>query len=271
MAILVALPLGANATPWEQLERPSTQPTESIGSYANGCLAGAEALPLEGQGYQVIRSHRARYYAHSDAVDYIRQLGKVASTQYQTNLLIGDLSLPQGGRFSFGHSSHQTGLDIDIWLRLADQKLSVEELAEPKAMSVVHVSQYKLNQQNWDERHFGIVKQAASIKNVARIFVHPVIKQKLCDEERSADREWLRKIRPWWGHYSHMHVRLTCPEGSSNCQNQSLPPEGDGCGAELASWKPVDESDNSSLVRPPAKKKKPKVIPEQCQLLLENS
>jgi penicillin-insensitive murein endopeptidase len=49
-------------------------------------------------------------------------------------------------------------------------------------------------------------------------------------------RDWLRKIRPWRGHTEHMHVRLACPAGSIDCKSQDAPPEGDGCGAELASW-----------------------------------
>ncbi|GAK83963.1 murein endopeptidase [Vibrio ponticus] len=88
--------------------------------------------------------------------------------------------MPQGGRFSSGHSSHQTGLDADIWLRLADTKLSAAALSLPKPKSLVDMSAYKLSTKNWDNRHFRLIKMAAKDEEVARIFVHPVIKEQLC-------------------------------------------------------------------------------------------
>ncbi|MGF1696844.1 penicillin-insensitive murein endopeptidase [Vibrio lamellibrachiae] len=265
--LLGVIPRLANATEWEAKQLPSAHPTESIGSYANGCLAGAKALPLEGEGYQVIRSQRERYYAHPDTVSFIQTLAKQTYQGLESILLIGDLSLPQGGRFSSGHSSHQTGLDIDVWLRLAKEPLSAQELAKPKAMSVVHVKQFELNRKRWSDEHFQLVKFAAQNAQVARIFVHPVIKDKLCQSEQVDNREWLRKVRPWWGHHSHIHVRLNCPKGDSSCQAQAAPPEGDGCGYELESWWPKPE-DKTETAAKPTKKKKPKIPPNQCLAML---
>ncbi|MFC0282031.1 penicillin-insensitive murein endopeptidase [Camelimonas abortus] len=54
-----------------------------------------------------------------------------------------------------------------------------------------------------------------------------------CDA--GADRAWLRKIRPTWGHNYHFHVRLDCG-GAPTCRPQQPPPPGDGCGAELDWW-----------------------------------
>ncbi|EEX91525.1 penicillin-insensitive murein endopeptidase [Vibrio orientalis CIP 102891 = ATCC 33934] len=261
----------AAATPWEKINAPSNSAPQAIGSYANGCLSGGAALPLEGEGYQVIRSQRARYYGHPNAIGFIERLAELSHSELKTNILIGDISLPQGGRFSSGHSSHQTGLDIDIWLKLADIPLSAPQLAKPAPHSVVNLKQYQLLKHNWDSRHFELVKFAASDEQVARIFVHPVIKEKLCTTEQSNDREWLRKVRPWWGHHYHMHVRLNCPEGSQNCKPQAMPPKGDGCGAELASWKPQPKPAAPKVASTKPKKKKLKVIPTQCQQLLDNS
>ena len=226
------------ATPWEELRKPSEQPPQSIGSYANGCLEGASALPIEGEGYQILRPQRARYYGHPNAIAYIQRLASQTSQQLDTQLLIADISLPQGGRFSSGHSSHQTGLDIDIWLRFSDAKLTSKELEKPEPYSVVNLERYKLLKEQWQQEHFDVIKAAANDAEVARIFVHPVIKQKLCDAEGPKERAWLRRIRPWWGHHYHMHVRLNCPKNSNDCTPQAAPPKGDGCGAELASWKP---------------------------------
>jgi penicillin-insensitive murein endopeptidase len=69
---------------------------------------------------------------------------------------------------------------------------------------------------------------------VERIFVAPGIKKKLC-ETAGEDRAWLRKVRPYYGHNDHMHVRLACPAGTP-CRGQAAPPPGDGCGADLDYW-----------------------------------
>ncbi|KJY85114.1 peptidase [Vibrio galatheae] len=269
LTLLALLSFPAIATPWEQIANPSNQPPQAIGSYANGCLAGGAALPLNGEGYQVLRSQRARYYAHPNTISFVQSLAYLASQKLHTSLLIGDMSLPQGGRFSSGHSSHQTGLDIDIWLRFADRPLSNEQLEQPTPMSVVDIEQYRLLQKQWESRHFDLIKMTALKEQVARIFVHPVIKNKLCQSEQSEDRAWLRKVRPWWGHHYHMHVRLKCPQGSEICQPQAAPPQGDGCGAELASWKPQPKPAAPKIASTKPKKKKAKLLPEQCQQLLE--
>ncbi|TCT37263.1 penicillin-insensitive murein endopeptidase [Vibrio crassostreae] len=262
-----------SATSWEKESHPTKNSPSSIGSYANGCLDGAQALPINGLGYQIIRPQRERYYGHTEAIKFIERLGVTTSEKLNTNLLVGDISLPRGGRFSSGHSSHQTGLDIDIWLRLTSKRLSENELAVPKPVSVVDLTNYKLRQSNWTDEHFQVIRYAAKDEKVVRIFVHPMIKQTLCDQEDSDadDRAWLGKIRPWWGHHSHFHVRLKCPEGSSNCIAQASPPKGDGCGDELASWAP-----KTIPVPPPKKvvkskkKKKVKVMPSQCLALISN-
>jgi penicillin-insensitive murein endopeptidase len=70
---------------------------------------------------------------------------------------------------------------------------------------------------------------------VARIFVNPAIKRALC-RETGPDLAWLTKIRPWWGHNYHFHIRLSCPSGQLECRSQAPPPPGDGCGKELDWW-----------------------------------
>lgn len=270
LSLLSLLSYPALATPWESIPTPSEHAPQAIGSYANGCLAGGAALPLQGDGYQVLRTQRARYYGHPDAVSFVQRLAAMTHSRLNTQLLIGDISLPQGGRFSSGHSSHQTGLDIDIWLRLSDSPLSPKELEQPTPFSVVNLKQYQLLKKHWDERHFELIKMAASDGQVARIFVHPVIKEKLCRSEGELEREWLRKVRPWWGHHYHMHVRLKCPQGNAVCKPQAAPPPGDGCGAELLSWRPQPKPAAPKVASAKPKKKRIKVMPEQCQQLLED-
>ena len=68
-----------------------------------------------------------------------------------------------------------------------------------------------------------------------RIFVNAAIKRALC-REGGTERAWMAKIRPWWGHNYHFHVRLSCPSGNLQCRGQAPPPPGDGCGKELDWW-----------------------------------
>src|SRR5258708_25620979 len=42
---------------------PAAMPTRVVGFYAHGCIAGAQALPLNGETWQVMRLSRNRYWA----------------------------------------------------------------------------------------------------------------------------------------------------------------------------------------------------------------
>ncbi|MGF1725137.1 penicillin-insensitive murein endopeptidase [Photobacterium nomapromontoriensis] len=259
------------ASPWEKVKQPSDGVSESIGTYNNGCISGAESLPLVGEGYQVIRAHRGRYYGHQDMIRFLHDLSRGVHQLELGQLLVGDIAMPRGGRFSSGHASHQTGLDADIWLKLTDKPLTETELVDVQPLPMVHVKQYKINDENWGTNQALLLQLAAADERVARIFVHPVIKEQLCQREWT-DRDWLRKVRPWWGHYYHFHVRLNCPEGNSSCKAQGAPPPGDGCGVELASWKPkTEKKSNKAKQVVKAKKKVPPKPPEQCLVLLNQA
>ena len=116
-----------------------------------------------------------------------------------------------------------------------------------------------------------VLKAAASDPAVARIFVHAAIKDQLC-QTAGADRGWLSKIRPWWGHNAHFHVRLSCPAGATGCIDQAPPPPGDGCDATLAWWF-SDEARNPKP-DPNAPKKPPRRaltladLPQACEGVL---
>ncbi len=87
----------------------------------------------------------------------------------------------------------------------------------------------------WTPAHTRLLKRAASYPEVERILVNPGIKKKLCDTV-TGDRTWLRKIRPFWGHDYHFHIRIGCQPGSPNCKGQEATPGDDGCGKSLAWW-----------------------------------
>src|SRR5262249_22841733 len=74
-----------------------------------------------------------------------------------------------------------------------------------------------------------------SDREVDRFYVQRAIMKLLCDQAGN-DRDWLAKVRPWWNHYYHFHVRVTCPPGASDCEPQKPPNGDDGCGQELSTW-----------------------------------
>ena len=80
-----------------------------------------------------------------------------------------------------------------------------------------------------------MLKRAARYREVERILVNPGIKKQLCETVKG-DRSWLRKIRPFWGHDYHFHVRIGCQPGSSGCRKQAVTAEGEGCDKSLAWW-----------------------------------
>ncbi|EPX83020.1 penicillin-insensitive murein endopeptidase [Salipiger mucosus] len=208
----------------------SPQSSAPYGSYAKGCLAGAEQLPETGPTWQAMRLSRNRNWAHPELIDFVQDLSRQASRQPGWNgLYVGDMSQPRGGPMLTGHRSHQIGLDADIWMRPADN-LSLSRGQRENISSIsLRRSNGAFTNDNWTPQHHEILKAAASDPRVARIFVFPGAKVRMCNDE-TGDRAWLRKIRPWWGHHYHFHVRLACPDGARGCVNQTPPPPGDGCG-----------------------------------------
>src|SRR6056300_2102371 len=99
-------------------ERGSEQRPAPYGSYAKGCVAGAEQLAETGPTWQAMRLSRNRNWGHPIAIDFIHDLSAKAERESGWNgLYIGDISQPRGGPMLSGHASHQIGLDADIWLR----------------------------------------------------------------------------------------------------------------------------------------------------------
>jgi murein endopeptidase len=75
----------------------STLYAEAIGGYSAGCLKNAVALPLEGPGYQVIRTKRLRYYGHPDLIHYLQHLANQTRLAGMPDLYIADLAMMHGG------------------------------------------------------------------------------------------------------------------------------------------------------------------------------
>jgi penicillin-insensitive murein endopeptidase len=229
------------ATPAKELSArkltPAPMEARAIGTYIRGCLAGAVALPINGRTWQVMRLSRNRNWGHPELIKFLERLAdKVPKVAGWAGLLVGDVAQPRGAPMLTGHTSHQIGLDADIWLTpMPTRELSREEREEMSAIDMVAENRLDVDPARWTPQHGAVIKAAAQDPQVERIFVNAAIKKALC-REAGSDRGWLSKVRPWWGHNYHFHVRIRCPAGSPDCHGQPPVPPGDGCGGELAYW-----------------------------------
>lgn len=233
---LLAMAGEAAAESWESVGAPAGGGAEALGGYSAGCVRGAVALPADGPGFQVMRPGRRRFFGHPVLVSFIEDLGAAAKRAKLGAFLVGDLAQPRGGPAPSGHSSHQSGLDVDIWFwapRSASRRPLPKRARERLQPRSVIDARAKTLGPHWRPRMARLLERAARDERVARIFVNPVIKRALCD--RGGDRGWLRKLRPWYGHDRHFHVRLRCPAGSEECVDQAELPPGDGCD-QIAWW-----------------------------------
>lgn len=264
---------GDPATPAKQLFgrqiMPAPLAARTIGFYSRGCLAGGQPLPVNGPAWQVMRLSRNRNWGHPALVGFLERFAiKVPQVSHWPGILVGDMSQPRGGPMLTGHASHQIGLDADIWLTpMPERALTAAEREEMMAVSVVRSDRLDVDPEKWTPDHLAVIKSAAQDRAVQRIFVNAAIKKALC-REAGPDRSWLRKVRPYFGHDYHFHVRLACPEGEDACRDQDPVPPGDGCDSSLAWWF------SDAVLHPQPGPKKPRSsltmaqLPSECRTVL---
>lgn len=249
----------------------------AIGFYSKGCLAGAARLPDNGKAWQAMRLSRNRHWGHPKMVALLQRFAtEVQEKDGWPGLLMGDIAQPRGGPMLTGHASHQIGLDADVWMSpMPKRKLSRKERENISAKSMLAPDKVNVNR-HFKPGHVKILKRAANYPSVERILVHPAIKGALC-KRAGTDRSWLRKVRPYWGHHYHFHIRMKCPPDSPNCRPQKATKPDDGCGKELTWWLKRVKPRPPSKVKPKPKKKKkvkkrqPKTmddLPMECRSVL---
>ncbi|GIL38545.1 penicillin-insensitive murein endopeptidase [Rhodospirillales bacterium TMPK1] len=246
---------------------PAALPPRVIGFYSNGCLAGGEKLPIDGDAWQVMRLSRNRNWGHPVMVAFLERFArKVKEQGIWPGLLVGDMAQPRGGPMLTGHASHQLGIDADVWLSpMPNHRLSRVERENLSATNVVRADWLDIDPKQWTKAHLALLRAASLEPEVERIFVNPAIKKAVC-REATGDRSWLAKLRPVYGHNYHFHIRLSCPAGEAECKHQDPVPAGDGCDASLDWWftqealhpKPGPE-------KPPLKLAE---LPAQCRAVL---
>lgn len=294
MMAWVGLPAAQAATPAKNLfgnkKLPAVMKPAVHGFYSKGCVQGAVAIPRDGPTWQAMRLSRNRRWGHPDLIKLVVRLSQDARKVGWNGLLVGDISQPRGGPMLTGHASHQLGLDADIWLTpMPNRRLTYKERENLSATSMLarnsrgQLDQTRISKRKFTKEHFGVIKTAAQYGAVERVLVHPTIKRELCRREKG-DRRWLYKVRPYWGHHYHMHIRMSCPPGSPNCRPQKKPANDDGCSSELAYWfkllhppKPVKKADKrKNPAKKTVKRKKKRELrladlPDACRVVLNAS
>ena len=277
-ALIAALALVASPAlgkEWGDVKLPTSGPARVIGGPATGCLAGAERLLPDGTGYQAVRVSRNRHWGHPTTISFLRELAARAKAAGFADLYIGDVAQPRGGPMASLHGSHQNGLDADIWFNL-DPKPALSAVAREDIaiVKLTTADERNVDPAVWRGDHARLLKLAAEDKRVDRILVHYAIKKHLCETLPTADRTWIRKLRPWRGHNEHFHVRLSCPPDNKDCVPQAPIAAGDGCDSTLEWWfldaaerRKRDEEAQRAAPKVQAGPPRPK-LPAQCAAIL---
>jgi penicillin-insensitive murein endopeptidase len=261
---------GSVALQWKAQTTPSEGRALSIGTCTCGCLQGAATLPVSGRGFETLRLGRNRRYGHPALVAYVQRLGAAAADAKLGLVVVGDLSQPRGGPTPTGHRSHQTGLDADIGY-VAPPGARVRMPSKVREhLAPLPVVDAKTHQKTrlWSTKIPKLLALAAADPAVDRIFVDPAIKKIMC-EGANEKAPWQTKLRPWWNHHDHFHVRLACPADSPQCVPQEPPPN-DGCGAALAWWFSDDATATRTRRKEAAAAAPPPSMPAACAELVRN-
>lgn len=251
---------------------PTLGKAMAIGYYPRGCLQGGVELPVTGPTWQVMRLSRNRNWGHPSLVNFLEKFAPAAAkvTGWK-GILIGDMAQPRGGPLPFGHLSHQIGLDVDVWfMPMPGHVLSPDEREKTSAINLVADDWKHLNPKTWTPQHVAFIKTAAEQPNVERVLVNAAIKQELCRVDPKAS--WMAKVRPWYGHHDHIHVRLACPADSPNCRKQPPVTGDDGCSDKALAFWFSDKVLHPPKPTTPAKPPKPLMLtdlPPACKNVLD--
>ena len=208
-----------------------------------------------------MRLSRNRNWGNPRLLDYLERLASDAhALDGWPGLLVGDMSQPRGGPMLNGHTSHQVGLDADIWLTPMPDRILTAAGARGHERGV--------DAQGSRSASIPQIFTLLSVKLIKRAAILPASRAHLRASghqegavpagaaSRARTRAWLGKVRPWWNHHYHFHVRLACPPGADGCENQKPAAGDNGCGQELTNWyamlKTVGDRDRKGA-RPGAK------------------
>ena len=212
----------------------------SHGTSTLGRLRHPKMLPLRGRGYEVPDEWRSRRrnYGTDELVDAVqRAAATVQAGDGRVRLGVGDMSRLRGGDV-IGHSSHESGRDVDLIFYNVDRKGRPmrppdEEMIHFDADGKVFVPRRMKRdywQRDWRERRFDDARNWRLVEalladpqiRVQWIFVSDQLRARLLAWARANERpSWLlsyaevviRQPKGSTPHDDHFHLRIYCSRG----------------------------------------------------------
>ncbi|NJO67471.1 MAG: hypothetical protein HC826_00265 [Rhodospirillales bacterium] len=81
MGVFCLIPAQAAGMDWSAHRVPTATAGEVFGAHSLGCFSGGEALALNGNGFQVMRPSRNRYYGHPALIQFLNDLAADLASQ----------------------------------------------------------------------------------------------------------------------------------------------------------------------------------------------
>ena len=222
------------------MTEPAPLPARAIGSYSKGCLAGGVSLPINGPDWQVMRLSRNRNWGSPQLIDYLERLASDARAfDGWPGLLVGDMSQPRGGPMLTGHTSHQVGLDADIWLTpMPDHILTREEREDMSAVSMLKDPFHRGSREVHADA--GQAHQAGRVLPASGPHLRPPGDQEGALPAGGAPWARTRRGSPRCGRGGTTTIISTSASPArpawTGCENQKPVTGDDGCGKELDNW-----------------------------------
>ena len=161
----------------------------------------------------------------------------------------------RGGPMLTGHTSHQLGLDADIWLTpMPDRELTRQEREEMSATDMVRRRQARHRSVGLDAGACRAHPRRGAEPAIERILVNPAIKKALCREADRRPRLVAQGASVVGAQLSHASAHRL-PGRQSGMQAAGSDAGTEGCGADLDYWF------RDAILNPPPPKEPPKPKP----------
>ncbi|MBN2341491.1 MAG: penicillin-insensitive murein endopeptidase [Deltaproteobacteria bacterium] len=201
----------------------TTKTAGPIGGTSDGVVVNACEMPSEGEGYAFYHK-RDRRYGSEALTGLVERVSKKVMMQYPDSILkVGDLSGKGGGKIT-GHSSHRTGLDVDLAFFVRNPARSYTgdfllALHDPNGVAVVdkEVGLFDM-EKNWAVVEALLTDTETQVQWIfvskglkARLLAYALHRQKdLSVIEQAA--AVLHQPGDSAIHNDHFHIRIYCPD-----------------------------------------------------------
>ena len=211
---------------------------QAIGRHGSGRLARATALPASGPGL-LTRNPGTSNYGTDLAIKLLvgatKEVDRVVPGK--TAIAVGAISKDGGGKLG-NHSSHQTGLDIDVAFPSSQRVTSSWEACSPvvtTSSGSKRCGDGAVVKDELDEKRFFLFLKSLNCAQgspVMAMFLDKRIKAHMCrwakanlpdlNDKNSCTAKIFRAMFHENGHHNHVHIRLKCP-GNDSCTQNMIP------------------------------------------------